>query len=265
MSAAAPSTARPPGHRNCGACHPGSARTRRFDGPHHVKALLSSRASLLLVRSVMNRHWIRVWGTSSAAFACVLVGTPPRATADDAANSEKSQPVLTDSRLGGVRLNAFAAMVDEPESVVLQRLGTAPELVPLALAAGEMRLHRKRSGKVMAITGFSILGVGAIGGLALFVSSISDSCSNDGCGESGDGRAHLGLLVGAVSVGVGLALGIPGIVRMASQSSLEEEAVARYRSAISSSLPSRGVASVNSTRSQSSPGIVTWPLVSFAF
>jgi hypothetical protein len=156
-------------------------------------------------------------------------------------------------------------MVDEPESVVLQHLHTVPELVPLALAAGEMRINRKRSGKVMAITGFSILGVGAIGGLAIFVSSISASCSNDGCGEGGDSRAHLGLLVGAVSVGVGLALGIPGIVRMASQSSLEEEAAARYRSAIPSPLPSSGVASVKSTQSQSSAGIITWPLVSFAF
>jgi hypothetical protein len=205
----------------------------------------------------MNRHWICVWGTSSAVFACVLVGIPPQAAADVAANSEMSQPVLTDSRLGGPQLNAFAAMVDEPESVVLQRLHTVPELVPFALAAGEMRMNRKRSGKVMAITGFSILGVGAIGGLAIFVSSISASCSNDGCGAGGDGRAHLGLLVGAISVGVGLALGIPGIVRMASQSSLEEEAVARYRSAIPSPLASSGVASVKSTQSQSSAGIIT--------
>jgi hypothetical protein len=65
----------------------------------------------------MNRHWICVWGTSSAVFACVLVGIPPQAAADVAANSEMSQPVLTDSRLGGPQLNAFAAMVDEPERV----------------------------------------------------------------------------------------------------------------------------------------------------
>ena len=190
---------------NCGACHHGSAKIRRFDGPLHVQALLSSRAYLHLHRSVMNRHWICVLGSSSAVFAFVLAGTPSRAAADIAANSGASPPVLTDSRLGGPQLNAFAAMVDEPESVVLQRLRTTPELVPFALAAGEMRMNRKRSGKVMAITGFSILGVGTIGGLAIFVSSISASCSNDGCGAGGDGRAHLGLLVGAVGVGVGLA------------------------------------------------------------
>jgi hypothetical protein len=117
----------------------------------------------------------------------------------------------------------------------------------------------------MAITGFSILGVGVIGGLAIFVSNISASCSNDGCGAGGDSRAHLGFLVGALSVGVGLALGIPGIVRMASESSLEEEAVARYRSAIPSPLPSTGMAPVKSGQAQSPTGIITWPLVSFAF
>jgi hypothetical protein len=217
------------------------------------------------VRSVMNRHWKCVLGTSSAVFACVLLGAPPRATAEVDANSGKSLPVIADSSLGGPQLKAFAAMVDESESVVLQRLHTVPELVPLALAAGEMRMNRKRSGKVMAITGFSILGVGTIGGLALVVSNISASCSNDGCGSGDDSRAHLGLLVGAVSIGVGLALGIPGIVRMASQSSLEEEAVARYRFATPSPLPSSGVASVKSAQSQSSAGTITWPLVSFAF
>jgi hypothetical protein len=144
----------------------------------------------------------------------------------------------------------------------LQRLSTIPEIVPLALAAGEMRLNRKRSGKVMTTTGFSILGVGAIGGLALAVSGISANCSNEGCG-SDDGRIQLGLLIGAVSVG--MALGIPGIIRMSSQSSLEEDAVARYRSVTSPSIPSPVVTPVKSTQSQSSARTVTWPLLSFAF
>ena len=210
----------------------------------------------------MNRHRICVLGIDSAVVACVLAGTSPLATAGSDADSGKSQLVLTKSGLDGPRLQAFAAMIDEPESAVLQRLSTVPELIPLALAAGEMRMNRKGSGKVMAITGFSILGVGAIGGLALAFTGAN--CSNEGCAED-DGRVQLGLLVGAVSVGVGLALGIPGIVRMSSQSSLEEETVARYRSAIPSPLPCPGVTPAKSTQSQSSARTVTWPLVSFAF
>ena len=213
---------------------------------------------------VMNKHWICLWGISSAVFACVALGATPQATADVDANPGKSGLHLTDSSWGGRQLEAFAALVGEPESVVSGRLRTVPDLVPLALAAGEMRMNRKRSGKVMVITGFSILGVGTIGGVALVFSSISANCSSDGC-SGNDGRAYLGLLVGAVSVGVGLALGIPGIVRMASQSSLEEEAVARYRAATPSPFPSSGAAPVKSTQSQSSAGIITWPLVSFAF
>jgi hypothetical protein len=217
------------------------------------------------VRSAMNRGWKRVWGTSCAVFACISLGATPRATADVDPNSGKSPAVIAGSSLGGPQLKAFAAIVDEPEALVLQRLSAVPELVPLVLAAGEMRMNRKRSGKVMAITGFSILGVGTIGGIALVVSNISSSCSPDGCGSGDDSRAHLGLLVGAVSIGVGLALGIPGIIRMASQSSLEEEAVARYRSSSTSPLPSSAPASVRSTNAQSPSGTITWPLVSFAF
>ena len=211
---------------------------------------------------VMNIHRKYVWGISSAVFAYVLAGVSPWAIAGADSNPGNFQPILRDPPTDGPRLKAFAAMVDEPESAVLQRLSTIPEIVPLALAAGEMRLNRKRSGKVMTITGFSILGVGAIGGLALAVSGISANCSNEVCG-SDDGRIQLGLLIGAVSVG--MALGIPGIIRMSSQSSLEEDAVARYRSATSTPIPSPVVTPVKSTQSQSSARTVTWPLLSFAF
>ena len=212
----------------------------------------------------MNRHRKYLCGISSAVFAYGLVGFSPWATAGTDGNSGKSQPILRDLPSDEPRLKAFGAMVDEPESVVLQRLSTAPEIVPLALAAGEMRLNRKRSGKVMTITGFSILGVGAIGGLALAVSGIAANCSNEGC-ASDDGRVHRGLLIGAVSVGVGMALGIPGIIRMSSQSSLEEDAVARYRSATSPPIPSPAATSAKPTQSQTSARTVTWPLLSFAF
>jgi hypothetical protein len=156
-------------------------------------------------------------------------------------------------------LKAFAAMVDEPEALVLQRLSLLPGLVPLAMAAGEVRMDRKHSGKVMAITGFSILGVGLVGGLALIASGISSGCSNEGC-SGDDGRMQLGLGVAAVSAGVGLALGIPGIVRMSSQSSLEDDAVARYRAAGSST-----VAGSRSTPFQSRARVATWPLISLSF
>jgi hypothetical protein len=142
-------------------------------------------------------------------------------------------------------LQAFAALVGEPESVVSQRLAASPDLLPFAAAAAEVRMERRSSGKVMTIAGFTVLGVGTVVGLAMVFSGIGAKCTNDGC-SSDDGRIQLGLLTAALSSGVGLALGIPGIVRMARQSEIETEAAARYRSAslVAVSLGSTGSAQI---------------------
>jgi len=139
-------------------------------------------------------------------------------------------------------LEVFAKLVGEPVAEVAQRLSMNPSIVPFAVVAAEVRRERRGSGKVLTIVGFGILGVGTAAGVTVFLSSLTANCTNDGCTGS-DGRFRLGLLIVALSQGVGLALGIPGIVRMASQSDAENEAAARYHATtvklttVSSTLP----------------------------
>ena len=215
----------------------------------------------------MNRLQRHSWRTGVALLVGAVVAAPSSAPAQVRADTPtSSQPSLAiaPNLAGEPQLKSFAAMVGEPEALVFQRLSLRPDLMSVAMAAGEVRMDRKRSGKIMTITGFTILGVGVAGGLALVVSGVGANCSNDGC-SSDDRRMQLGLLVAAVGSGVGLALGIPGIVRMSSQSALEDDAVARYRAASSSSVGSIGVVSGMSMSVRPPTMALSWPLLSFAF
>jgi hypothetical protein len=128
------------------------------------------------------------------------------------------------------QLDSFAELLGEPRPVVWQRLQLDPGLVPFAAAAADERMSRKSTGKIMTITGFSILGVGVIGGYVIMLSSIADTgCTYDGsCSNDMGRRLMTGLVVILASTGVGLGIGIPGIVKMARQSEIETDAVDRY-------------------------------------
>jgi hypothetical protein len=173
--------------------------------------------------------------------------------AADSSTTSTASPTGSRDSVGELQLKTFAALVGEPEDLVLMRLSSQPDLIPIAMAAGEARMERKRSGKTMTITGFSILGVGVVGGFVLLASGIAAKCSNDGC-SSDDSRMELGVLIAAVGSGIGLTLGISGIVRMSSQTSLEDGAIARYRAASPSAVSLGGADPGASTRLRPPPG-----------
>jgi hypothetical protein len=130
------------------------------------------------------------------------------------------------------QLAAFAMLVGESSEAVRQHLEmdrSLPGLLPLAVAAADARIARKRAGKIHTAVGFSIFGVGAITGSLL----ISTSFSAVGGGYSIDGgRIGFAIVVVAISAGVGLPpLGIVGIVEMARRSEAENSAVDHYQRA----------------------------------
>jgi hypothetical protein len=132
--------------------------------------------------------------------------------------------------LDPAQLDAFAALVGESTSTVAQRISTDPSLMPLAAKAADARMRRKHTGKVLTITGFTIFGVGTAIGFEMIVASMgSYSCPTPANSCAINGNPGLpGLVVMLVSETVGLAMAIPGIVKMASQSEAETEASARY-------------------------------------
>jgi hypothetical protein len=130
--------------------------------------------------------------------------------------------------LDPAQLEAFTALVGESTSTVAQRIATDPSLVPLAAKAADARMHRKRTGKVLTIAGFTIFGVGTLIGLEMIVESMRPyNCPSNGCATDGN-HGLPGLAVALASEAVGLAMAIPGIVKLASQSEAETEASARY-------------------------------------
>lgn len=138
--------------------------------------------------------------------------------------SVPAAPALT-----AAQLTAFAELIGETKPVVWQRLLADPDLAPLAAAAADARMERKSSGKALTIAGFTILGVGVgVGYVIMFsgIASAGDCSYGNSCGPNTD-RMLGGLAVGVLSVGVGLAIGIPGIFRMSSPSEVETQATER--------------------------------------
>ena len=130
--------------------------------------------------------------------------------------------------LNPAQLDAFAALVGESTSTVAHRIAADPSLVPLAAKAADARMQRKHSGKVLTIAGFTIFGVGtAIGFEMIVASATSYNCPSNGC-PAGGNRGLPGLVVALVSEAIGLAMAIPGIVKLSRQSEAETEASARF-------------------------------------
>jgi len=121
------------------------------------------------------------------------------------------------------QVDTFAELLGEPKERVEQRLLWDPGLVPLVAAAVDARLARKSQGKIMTIGGFTILGVGVVAG---FLEALSGLCVY---GDCQDAKSRAGEAIALASVGIGLALGIPGIVMLTRQSEAEDKAVDRYQ------------------------------------
>jgi hypothetical protein len=77
----------------------------------------------------------------------------------------------------------------------------------------------------MAIAGFTILGIGDIVGTALIVTT--PGYPNVQSGH--EGRVLLGAGIGVASLAIGLALAIPGLIKMARETEVETRAREAYR------------------------------------
>jgi MFS family permease len=136
------------------------------------------------------------------------------------------------------QVSSFADVVGEPEGTVVGRLALDPNLVPLAAAAADARDSRKSTGKIMAITGFSILGVGDIVGAVVIAATPGyPNIRSDGWQQVGIG---LGVALGALAVG--LAIAIPGVVKMGKYSDAENAAVEYYERNGPNARPNQGPA-----------------------
>jgi hypothetical protein len=119
---------------------------------------------------------------------------------------------------------AFCDLTGDAPGQISQRLALDSRLTPLAVAAADARMSRKSTGKVMAILGFTLLGVGDIVGSVIIVTT--PGYPNIEAGH--EGRVLVGLAVAVVSLGVGLGLAIPGLVKMARPGEEEKRALDAY-------------------------------------
>ncbi len=150
----------------------------------------------------------------------------PRSRSEGNASPGQSGPRSDEPAISTEQFIALAELFGEPRPVIWQHLQRDPSLIPFAVAAADARMSRKHRGKTHTAVGFSIFGVGAITSYLL----ISTSFQREGGGYSVAGdRIMLGLVVIAMSAGLGLPLGIGGVVAMARQSEAEAAAVDRYQ------------------------------------
>jgi hypothetical protein len=122
------------------------------------------------------------------------------------------------------QLDAFSDLTGDGQRKVAYRLSQNPNLVPLAASAADARTSRKTTGKVMAIVGFTILGVGEITSTYIFVTTPGYPKIESGH----DNRILLSAGIALGSIAVGLALAIPGLMKMARPSEVEDQALDAY-------------------------------------
>jgi hypothetical protein len=170
-------------------------------------------------------------------------------------NGRPAARSLTDKQF-----DTFVELVGDSESVVWQRLLADPGLVPLAAAAANARTNRRRNATGMMAVGFTIVGLGST--ITLFL--LAGGPDVDGACSASAGKSSClkveGFFVG--SLVVGLALAIPGLVKMARETEIERGAVERYQSP-GILLPSTPLAS--NLTSASPRKSLQVPLLSFLF
>lgn len=153
-------------------------------------------------------------GVIGTLIAASLAGASAPARAEDAPAPRSSE-----------QLAVLSGMVDASPSEVQGRLDSDPQFASSSTAAMEARASRRRTGTAMAILGFSIAGVGDIAGALLIVTARSyPNIQNEDWG-----RVGTGLVVGVVSLGVGLGIAIPGVVKIGRPGDEENRLYEYYR------------------------------------
>jgi hypothetical protein len=165
---------------------------------------------------------------SCASFICSWV-SPVSAQDESPVSAPEPAPAPARQSRASVnltpeQLDAFSDLTGDGQRKVAYRLSQNPNLVPLATAAADARTSRRTTGKVMAIVGFTILGVGDIAGTYIIVSTPGYPKVESGH----ENRMYLGLGIGVASLAVGLALAIPGLIKMARPTEVEERALDAY-------------------------------------
>jgi hypothetical protein len=160
---------------------------------------------------------------TSCAFFTFLVAKPAYAQTDSPEPAQ-AKPAAPTVELTPQQLESFSELTGDGQRLVLRRLSTNPGMVSLAAAAADARASRRSSGKAMAIIGFTILGVGDIAGAYILVTTPGYPKIQSGHGN----RILLSAGVALGAVAVGLALAIPGLMKMARPTEVEEQALDAY-------------------------------------
>jgi hypothetical protein len=134
-------------------------------------------------------------------------------------------------------LDWFAGVVSDDPSIVEQRLVWDPALVPMAAAAMDAGLSRRRVGLTLTVAGFSAAVVGLVLGAVVWASGIrlTSDCPYEGgsnCESPGNDEAtmHKGKMIMVISMVAGLSAGIPGVIILGGSSQAEDDVLQRYRS-----------------------------------
>ena len=173
---------------------------------------------------------------SCALFICFWVNPaiaqgeslPPQ-PAPSAAPVPKPAPAPAKQYLANVnltpeQLESFSDLTGDGKRTVAYRLAQNPDLVPLAASAADARSSRRTTGKILAIVGFSILGLGDITATYILVTTPGYPKIESGH----ENRIFLSAGIALGSIAIGLALAIPGLVQMAKPSEVEKQALDAY-------------------------------------
>src|SRR5664279_4105840 len=117
---------------------------RRISSPSRAFCALGVGTSSARVPAAMTHH--RSPFSIFVAALFLVAALPSLARAATASSRATLDPAQLDS---------FAALVGEETSTVAQRIAADPSLVPFAAKAADARMRRKRTGKVLTITGFT--------------------------------------------------------------------------------------------------------------
>jgi hypothetical protein len=134
-------------------------------------------------------------------------------------------------------------LFEAPREQVIRRLWLDPGLAPLALRALKRGQERRTAGKAMTICGWVVLGVGGALGAWLLLSGYVQShpfqvSDCDGaCQSSASTKETAGIVVGIISVPLGLGLALPGMKILRQPSNLESDALRRFQQSEPDRLP----------------------------
>ena len=148
-----------------------------------------------------------------------------RPAAPAMASSKTSVATPASAPLTSMQIEAFSAVVKQPPALVQQQIEKDPVLANLAATAADERMSRKSTGTVMTVVGFTILGVGDIAGAVIIL--LTPGYPNV---QGHEGQFFLGLGIGVVTFGAGLAIGIPGLIKLIKRSKAETKALDYYKS-----------------------------------